>query len=235
MKLGKTLLISLFCSVLSAAGTFYALRSMGSSDSKLVLRDVPGLSGMSLSSARQLAESKDLRLVVFQSQQSSSKSGVLAHIPKAGSQVAKGSVIYAIVASKKAGDPTVRPIKPASKTAPIAPAATKTAPATPSKTVPAKTPLAKTPLAKTLAAKTPRNKAAPTAVSPAKMVEVPRVLGLKLASAKRRVIRAGLKVGRILQKSDEDKRHGTILRQRPRGGKQAASASSVTLWVNNTD
>jgi plastocyanin len=65
----------------------------------------------------------------------------------------------------------------------------------------------------------------PTASS----IVVPRVVGLKLAMAKKRIRRARGKVGRVLRV--RSKRVGRVIRQKPVGGRKLRRGSRVTLVV----
>jgi serine/threonine-protein kinase len=66
-------------------------------------------------------------------------------------------------------------------------------------------------------------------------VEVPRLIGARLAYAKTKLEEADLEVGTIRYAYDEDRSSNRILSQDPRPGSSVPSGTDVSLVVNNTD
>ena len=64
---------------------------------------------------------------------------------------------------------------------------------------------------------------------------LPRLIGLKLERAKRRLKQVGLKIGQIKYKYDDRRRGLVILRQRPGPGAMVAKGTAVDLLVNEGD
>lgn len=221
MKLGKTLLIALTCSVAAATGTFFALQSVISGEASVTMRDVPQLAGMSDTTAQQLLESKDLRLAIFEHRPSTKPKGqVLAHVPRAGSRVETGTVVYVIVSTGSAVQPVVSPAGNTTKPPAAAPGVSSNGRGTNS------------PIAGT-APPSPTTTAAPQGTS--KLVEVPQLIGRTLGHARKQLRAAGLTVGVLRRLADEDRAHGTILRQRPRAGAKVTAGSGIALWLNDTN
>lgn len=66
-------------------------------------------------------------------------------------------------------------------------------------------------------------------------VTVPNVMGKGHKRAVQEIEEAGLKVGRVSYRYDEDRRGGVIIGQNPSGDSSAAPGDSVNLVVNETD
>jgi len=81
-------------------------------------------------------------------------------------------------------------------------------------------------------AATPRTSPAPNAEE---LVKVPKVTGVSLGKAKRRIRNAGFKVGRITYKDDEDQAPYVILYQRPSARSKAKKGTKIHLSVNKGD
>jgi beta-lactam-binding protein with PASTA domain len=64
------------------------------------------------------------------------------------------------------------------------------------------------------------------------MVAVPSVLGRSLAHAKEELQKAGLAVGNLRWREDEDRSEGVVLEQNPAAEQQAAKGAAVDLVVN---
>ncbi len=62
-------------------------------------------------------------------------------------------------------------------------------------------------------------------------VEVPRVLRMKLAQAKREIEAAGLAVGKVREREDEEQSSQRVLDQSPAAGSRVAKGSSVDLVI----
>jgi len=65
-------------------------------------------------------------------------------------------------------------------------------------------------------------------------VPVPNVVGRSLFKAKEELQKAGLKVGNLRSRSDDDRSDGLILEQSPSANQPAAKGSAVDLVVNRT-
>ncbi len=72
--------------------------------------------------------------------------------------------------------------------------------------------------------------AAPAAAGP--LVTVPRVIKTRLRYARTKLKSAGLRVGSVRHKTDEDHMAGMVLSQRPSAGAKVPKGSAVTLVVN---
>lgn len=206
MNAGKAVFIALVTGIATAAGTFFALQA-ATGGQKAVLRAVPTVAGLTAVQARQLLEAKDLRLAIFErrADRTQPKGRVIKQVPLPGSQSPTQSPVYVILST---GPATAAPIPKAPVKPPIVPPAPK--PATP-------TPVAPPP---------------PVAT---KQVTVPSLIYASPGGAKKRLLKVGLKLGRRHTISDEDKRSGVVLRQKPRPGLQVARGSIVDIWVNETD
>ena len=66
---------------------------------------------------------------------------------------------------------------------------------------------------------------------PAKKCKVPKVVGLKLAKAKAKIVRAHCKVGKVRKKSSSRRKKGKVIAQKPKAGKTLAAGSRVALTV----
>jgi beta-lactam-binding protein with PASTA domain len=60
---------------------------------------------------------------------------------------------------------------------------------------------------------------------------VPRVVGLKLVRAKRRIVSRHCRVGRVIRKASVLKKKGRVLAQAPRPGKHLKRGSRVNMIV----
>jgi eukaryotic-like serine/threonine-protein kinase len=65
-------------------------------------------------------------------------------------------------------------------------------------------------------------------------VPVPSVIGRSLARAKEELQKAGLTVGNVRYRADEDHTDGLILEQSPAANQQAAKGSAVDVVINRT-
>jgi len=63
------------------------------------------------------------------------------------------------------------------------------------------------------------------------MVEVPQVVGMKLADAKPVLLSVGIQAGNISYESATDQAPGTILRQHPDAGQQVRIGDNVDVWL----
>lgn len=66
-------------------------------------------------------------------------------------------------------------------------------------------------------------------------VDVPRLKGVSLATARHRLERAGLRAGQIRWSADEDLPHGVVIGQIPEAGERVARGTAVDLVANDTD
>lgn len=60
---------------------------------------------------------------------------------------------------------------------------------------------------------------------------VPRMIGLSLSSAKRKIVAAGCRVGKVSFVRRHRRRRGTVVAQRPAGGRTVAQGTKVSLTV----
>ncbi len=80
----------------------------------------------------------------------------------------------------------------------------------------------------------PQHTVGTTPPSSKRAAPVPRLLGLRLNDARRKLNRSGLATGRVSYGIDEDRMDQRILRQAPQPGTRVALGTTVDLVVNNT-
>lgn len=185
---------------------------------------VPALVGFSLEHARGVAQKRGLGLVVtgYRSDALVAEGSVTSQDPLARRRLPEGRPIVVELSS---GPPEARRRARAAKatTPPTTPA-----PATPSAT--ATTPPLPTPATPIPpAAKTPTIAKAAVAT---RQVDVPKVTGVALHYARRRLQAAGLVLGRVRYQVDEDHIDKMVLGQKPRAGARALRGSRVDLVIN---
>jgi hypothetical protein len=61
--------------------------------------------------------------------------------------------------------------------------------------------------------------------------KVPRLIGLKLRTAKKRLKKAHCKLGQVTRKKAKHRRHGRIFRQSPRAGVKKSRGTKVAVVV----
>ncbi len=66
---------------------------------------------------------------------------------------------------------------------------------------------------------------------PAQKCKVPKVLGLKLAKARSKIVRAHCKVGKVRKKFSSRRKKGKVLAQKPKAGKTLGAGSKIALTV----
>ena len=67
------------------------------------------------------------------------------------------------------------------------------------------------------------------------LVTVPSVTGVRVGGARWRLKQAGLAIGRVSYRNDEDHIDKYVLSQRPKAGARVPKGTTVDLVVNNTD
>ena len=107
MNAGKAVFIALVTGIATAAGTFFALRTV-TGGQKAALTAVPTVAGLTAVQARQLLEAKDLRLAIFEhrADRTQPKGRVIKQVPLPGSQIPGQSPVYVIMSSGLAGAAT---------------------------------------------------------------------------------------------------------------------------------
>lgn len=211
MHTSKVVVVALITGIAVAAGTFFGLRGLVGQAPAPKMVEVPSLAGMAVEQARELAEAKELRLAIFERRPAGQAVGrVIKQVPLPGSSVPLGTATYVIVSSgtRSGALATATPKAPAAPPPALAP---KPAPA-PGQPAPAA-----------------------AAAAPGEQVLVPRVRGRSLKRATKQLNDAGLKVGRVRHRADEDRAPGVVLKQRPKAGERIAKGSAVEIWLNDTE
>jgi hypothetical protein len=221
--------------LLAGAGTSATLGWLGG---RAPARPVPALVGFSLEHARGMARKLGLGLLVAGERADPlvPKGSVALQDPLARQTLREGRAIVVVlstgkppVRSSSASPAPSRPSRlsrPSDVTPPPAAGARAAAAAAAKRaTGPQKLSWSVEP-----AAKGKPVQPAPAAGAP--LVAVPRVIKTRLRYARSKLKRAGLRVGRVRHKTDEDVMAGTVLSQRPKAGKQLPKGSAVDLVVN---
>lgn len=211
MHTSKVVVVALITGIAVAAGTFFGLRGLVGQAPAPKMVEVPSLAGMAVEQARELAEAKELRLAIFERRPAGQAAGrVIKQVPLPGSSVPLGTATYVIVSSgtRSAALATPTPKAPAAAPPAVAPKPA-TAPGQPAPTA--------------------------AAAAPGEQIVVPRVRGRSLKRATKQLNDAGLRVGRVRSRVDEDRAPGVVLKQRPKAGERIAKGSAVEIWLNDTE
>ena len=240
MRMGTVIVVCALTSALVSGGTFFLLRHLTESGDKVAAGSaVPALTGLTADTARALIQPQGLLLVVSEQRPSSEQAGqILSQQPAAGSPASEGDIIQVVVASQgaQAGvavpplagldlEGAVRALAGAGME--LGPVARQAHAETPAGQVVSATPAPGQEAAR-------GTKVALVLSSGPQGVAVPQVIGKTTASARRAIEAAGLTVGKIRYRYDEDMAEGRILSQSPAGGAAAPGGSAVD-WTVNAD
>jgi beta-lactam-binding protein with PASTA domain len=212
------LILLVLTSVAAAAATVLALGLL----QKPVVHKVPALVGLSLQKAKLATGKQQLQLVIAAEvfDPLVPKGAIAVQEPLAGRTIDKKRVVSVWISRGKA-KALAAPAKAPQTVNPPKTAALSTKQAV--KPTPVGSSSARAGFSES------------TGAASAELVVVPPVRGVPLAAAKARLNKAGLKVGRIREKSDEDVSEGRILGQRPKAGKRVPKGTPVKLIVNRFD
>jgi serine/threonine-protein kinase len=188
--------------------------------------EVPVLRGLSQAQARELLAARDLLLVLDGETPDPLPPGTVAQQrPLAGSQLLRGSTVYAQVAIPPPAPVVVTPPPPT-----VPPPAVAPPPPTPA---PVAAPVAPNdPLANSPKSAPPTHAAPPA--NP-RLAAVPSLVGKRMPQARDMVQRAGFTVGNVRMGNDNDVGPDRVLRQQPAGGSLAAPGSAIDLVVNESE
>jgi len=238
--MGTVIVVCALTSALVSGGTFFLLRHLTEGGGEAVAAghtSVPALTGLAVDQARTLVKPQGLLLVVSEKRPASEREGqILSQLPAAGSPASKGDIIQVVVASQRAPTGTAVPalsgLDLEGAVRALAGAGLELGPVTRQAhaTTPAARIVSATPASGQQAAR--GAKVALVISSGPEGVAVPRVMGKTTSSARRAIKAAGLTVGKIRYRYDEDLAEGRILSQSPAAGGVAPSGSAVNLVVN---
>lgn len=221
-RIATVVVVALLAAAGSTAGLYFGLRGAPR-------HRVPALVGFSLEHARGMAQKRGLGLVVsgYRPDALVAEGSVASQDPLARRRLAEGRPIVVEISS---GPPKARSRAAVPASAPPTAAA-------PAMAAVPKTPAVPTP-------PTPRLPAPPAVkrppVAPAEgpvagQVTVPKVTGVALRYARSRLQGAGLVLGNVRYKVDEDHMDKMVLGQQPSAGARVARGSRVDLVINRYD
>ena len=237
MKTGAIIVLCTVTSVLVSGGTFFLLRHLTDSESGAVAGPtLPAITGMTTDQARALLKTQELLLIVSEKRPAAGQEGkILSQQPAAGSPASKGDIIQVVVGEAPAGV-AVPPLeglaledaaRALSSAGLLLGDVTRQA----HDTAAAGQVVSTTPAGGQQAARGAQ--VALILSSGPEGVPVPRVIGKSQAAARRALKAAGLTVGKVRYRYDEDMVEGRILGQNPAGGASAPAGSPVDLTVND--
>lgn len=237
MRMGAVIVLCAVTSVLVSGGTFFLLRHLTGSEAGAVAGPtLPAVTGMTTDQARALLRTQELLLVVSEKRPAAGQEGqILSQQPAAGGPANLGDIVQVVVGEAPAG--IAVPGLPGLTLEDAARALSSAGLSLGQVTRQAHDTVAKgqvvssAPAAGQLAVR--GGQVALILSSGPVGVSVPRVIGTSPASARRAIKAAGLVVGKVRYRYDEDMVEGRILGQNPAGGASAPAGSPVDLIIND--
>jgi eukaryotic-like serine/threonine-protein kinase len=235
MHASQVILISFFTSVLTAGGTvFLAERLQIFHVEKAPEARVPNLQGLAETDARENLRAAGLTMMIGARRTSdTAESGaVLDQIPPPGQAVGPGTAVTVTVAEGLPKVPNVVRLTELEAKSALEQAGftVEIGPRVPHTEIAKGSIVLQVPASGTSAKKA--TKVVLQASAGPELVAVPKVTGLNLASAKKQLTDAGLKLGNVSWVQDDDLFPGAIVRQTPAAAEKAPPGAEVTLTIN---
>jgi serine/threonine-protein kinase len=241
---GKTFAIALVTSIITSAAVFFGLRELegrgmlrstrGGVPSAVV--DVPSLVGLKPEQARELLRARNLMLTIGgeKEDQSQPAGAILAQAPLAGSQATAGTGVQVILAKvvQVIVLPNVAGLRPEDAARHLQGIGLKMAAqqSAPHDSIAAGAVVGTQPAVGTTVA--PQTAVSLVVSAGPTGAPVPKVVGMKLAKAKKLLEGAGFKVGKTTYTYDRHFGELVVLKQEPAEGARAAAGATISLVVN---